>query len=384
MKIMFFIQDLGFGGVLRQVSLLAANLARRGHGVSVIAMYPKDDTWRGLWNADSIDIGTLFSRKPYRDIPGPITMLMAVSRLRRLLKRERTEVLYCFGGSAAMLVSWLAARTLPGTKLVWGIRGSGALLRLVSDNIKYKAVFQIPKYVSSSVPLVVSNSEAGLYVRQNMGYKFVKHLVIHNGIDTERFKPDTKARNELRRAWGVSEKEVLVGIVSRIIEAKGFRLFLEAASAITKERKNLWFVCVGEGDEDYKKRMVLLSKDLGIYDRVIWAGFREDMNAVFNALDVLCSASYGEGFPNVVGEAMACGVPCVVTDVGASAEIVGKLGVVVQPGDAKMLAGGLENILNMLPDFDSTDLRRRIAENFSVEKMVERTEQALKEVLSGG
>jgi len=127
-----------------------------------------------------------------------------------------------------------------------------------------------------------------------------------------------------------------------------------------------------------------LSKGLGIYDRVIWAGFREDMNAVFNALDVLCSASYGEGFPNVVGEAMACGVPCVVTDVGASAEIVGKLGVVVPPGDAKMLAGGLENILNMLPDFDSTDLRRRIAENFSVDEMVERTEQALKEVLSGG
>ena len=384
MRITLFIQDLGFGGVLRQVSLLAANLARREHGVSVIAMYPKDDNWRQVWNADSIDIGTLFSRKPYRDIPGPITMLTAVLRLRRLLKRERTEVLYTFGGTASMLVSWLAARTLPGTKLVWGIRGSGALLRLSSDNVKYKAIFQIPKYVSSSVPLVVSNSESGLYVRQNMGYKFVKHFVIHNGIDTESFKPDTKARNELRRAWGVSEKEVLMGIVSRIIEAKGFRLFLEAACAITKERKNLRFVCVGEGDEDYKKRMVLLSKDLGIYDRVIWAGFREDVSAVFNALDVLCSASYGEGFPNVVGEAMACGVPCVVTDVGASAEIVGNLGVVVPPGDAKMLAEGLENILNMLPDLDPTELRRRIAGNFSVEKMVERTEQVLKEVLSGG
>lgn len=383
MRITFFIQDLGIGGVIRQVSLLAGNLERRGHGVSVIAMYPKDGNWRRSWNVDSIDIGTLFSQKPFRNLPGPITMLMAVSRLRRFLKNERAEVLYSFSGNAAMLVSWFAVRTLPGTKLVWGIRGSGALLRLRSENIKHKAAFRIQQWVSPSVPLVVANSEAGLCARQNMGYKFVKYLVIHNGIDTEKFKPDAEARIELRREWGVSEGEILIGIAGRVVQAKGFRLFMEAASAIAKERKNLRFVCVGEGDEAYRKRMELLSGDLGIYDRVIWAGFKEDMNAVFNALDILCSASYGEGFPNVVGEAMACGLPCVVTDVGASAEVVGDLGVVVPPGDSKMLARGLENMLNRLPDLDPGEIRRRIVENFSVERMVDRTEAALGELLAG-
>lgn len=383
MKIMFFIQDLGFGGVLRQLSLLAANLERRGHGVSVVAMYPKDGNWRQLWNVDSIDIGTLFSRKPYRNLPDPITMLIAISRLRRFLKSERTEVLYSFGGNAAMLVSWFAVRTLPGTKLVWGIRGSGRLYKLNSSDIKYKSSLEVLKWISPFVPMVIANSDAGLSFRQGMGYNFTKHVVINNGFDSGNFRPDAGARSRQRQEWGVSEKEVLIGIAGRIVDAKGYHVFLHAAAGIFKKRPDVRFVCVGDGEESYKRSMERLSKELGISDRLKWAGFKKDMSSVFNALDILCSASFGEGFPNVVGEAMACGVPCVVTNVGASAEIVGDLGIVVPSGDPKMLADGLLAMMERLPEIEPARLRSRVVENFSIEIMVDETEKALKNLLRG-
>jgi glycosyltransferase involved in cell wall biosynthesis len=383
MKIMFFIQDLGFGGVLRQVSELVTSLGRKGHDISLVAMYPIDSNWQQLWNADSVNISTLFSRKPYTELPGPITIIKAVSRLRHIIMKEQTEILYSFAGNAAMLVSSLTVGTLSETKLIWGIRGSGNPLKLLSNDIKYKASLYILKCISPFVPLVIANSDAGLSFRQGIGHNFVKHLVIHNGFDTEKFKPDTGARNRLRQELGVSKKEILIGIAGRVVPDKGFHLFLKAAALILIERKGVRFVCVGDGDEAYKKRMALLSKDLGLDDRVIWTGFKEDMNSVFNALDILCSSSYGEGFPNVVGEAMACGVPCVVTDVGGSAKIVGDLGIVVPPGDTKMLAEGLLAMIERLPEIKPTRIRTRIVENFTPERMAEETETALRELLRG-
>jgi glycosyltransferase involved in cell wall biosynthesis len=140
---------------------------------------------------------------------------------------------------------------------------------------------------------------------------------------------------------------------------------------------------VGDGEEAYKKSLELSSRELGLSDRLIWAGFKKDMCSVFNALDVLCSASYGEGCPNVVGEAMACGVPCVVTNVGASAEIVGDLGIVVPSGDPKMLADGLLAMIERLPEIEPERLRSRIVENFSIEIMVDKTEKALENLFRG-
>jgi len=117
-----------------------------------------------------------------------------------------------------------------------------------------------------------------------------------------------------------------------------------------------------------------------VSDWIIWAGVREDIEPVYNALDILCSSSYWEGFSNVIGEAMACGVPCVVTDVGDSAMIVGDQGIVVPPGDAKALAEGLKSMILKLDDFNHNDIRDRIIKKYTVEKMVDRTEELMIEL----
>jgi len=118
---------------------------------------------------------------------------------------------------------------------------------------------------------------------------------------------------------------------------------------------------------------------LGLHGRLVWAGAREDMPAVYSALDIACSSSWGEGFPNVIGEAMACGVPCVVTDVGDSAWIVGETGFVVSPKDPQELAKSLQKTITLVEEneLDRGMIRQRIIDNFSLSAFVEKTADVL-------
>ena len=143
-------------------------------------------------------------------------------------------------------------------------------------------------------------------------------------------------------------------------------------------------VCVGDGEKSYKRDMKTLSQKLGLSDYLIWTGTENNMTSVYNAIDILCSAScWGEGFPNVIGEAMVCGTPCVVTDVGDSAKIVGDMGIVVPHSEPGMLAKGLLAMIEKLPEIEPTQIRERIVENFTLERMADETEKALKELLNG-
>jgi glycosyltransferase involved in cell wall biosynthesis len=144
------------------------------------------------------------------------------------------------------------------------------------------------------------------------------------------------------------------------------------------------FVCVGDGAASYREQLQALSRELGLAECLRWVGFRDDIAAVYNSLDLACSSSlFGEGFSNAIAEAMACGVPCVVTDVGDSAAIVGTTGEVVPGGDPQALANGWGRLrvrLRVQPDLRA-EARNRIAQHFGVGSLVERTSAALHSVL---
>jgi glycosyltransferase involved in cell wall biosynthesis len=156
--------------------------------------------------------------------------------------------------------------------------------------------------------------------------------------------------------------------------------FLKAAAILSKERQDVHFVCIGNGSENYKQQLHQLALELNISQRVIWTGGRSDMPAVYNALDIVCSASaYGEGFSNVIGEAMACGIPCVVTDVGDSAWIVGDTGLVVPPQNTEALKTAMSSLVENLKINGCCReyIRERILTQFSVEQLVLKTKVAL-------
>lgn len=335
-----------------------------------------------MWEAPQVRVRVLYESRPGHIIPESAGLVRAALELRRLIKKERIQVLYAFQGHTARLISWLAVCSVPGTKIVWGVQGAAPEKRPGDYRRKQSPSLYVNKWVSPYVPLMISNSFGGLASRRRLGYRCKSEIVINNGIDTDKFRPDPEARGIVRREWGIPGDLPLIGIAARLSPVKGHADFLKAAALLLRERGDARFVCIGDGDERYGNELKLLGRDFGLGDLILWAGVRADMSSVLNALDVLCSSSHSEGFPNVIGEAMACGVPCVVTDAGDSALIVGDLGIVVPPGDPAALAQGLGGMLDMLPGIRPEELRDRISGNYTVEMMVEKTEKALEEMLN--
>jgi len=377
MRILFFIGGLGIGGTERQIAQLALGLAQFDHQITLVTLYPggQNSIWLEDQDKDKPFILSFYDRKTSNSLFTFFRLIWAVPRLRLLARKERIDVLY---SSLYMtnLVAWFACLGLKNTRLVWGIRASDMAL-----NYKRSVPFKFCSWVSSSVPLVIANSMTGLAYHETQGYKAKRHVVVFNGIDTDRFKPEQKTRERIRALWGIKPKEKLIGTVGRLDPVKGFDTFIKAAALLAKERKDVRFVCVGDGPESYKSELIALSYNLGLSGRLIWTGSLDDMPAVCNAFDLLSSSSTGEGFPNVIGEAMACDVPCVVTDVGDSAWIVGDTGVVVTPRDPVALAKGLKTALAQ--NLAVRCPRQRIVEHFSLKSLLDETERALSCIAGG-
>jgi glycosyltransferase involved in cell wall biosynthesis len=160
---------------------------------------------------------------------------------------------------------------------------------------------------------------------------------------------------------------------------KDHETFLRAASMFARVRAEVRFVCIGDGPDQYSKDLWSLSDQLGLADKVIWAGFVHDMPTAYNAVDICCSSSYGEGASNAIAEAMACGIPCVVTDVGDSQLIVGETGIVVPPKNPVALAAGWGAMVERIgqnPEL-SLAVRQRVELRFSLSALISKTSEAL-------
>jgi len=369
-KVVFLIRDLNYGGAQRQLVTLVKALHQEDcFDVTVLHFY-----CGGSLLKDMIDRGipTISLEKQERwDVLG------FFGRLFGHLKRIQPDVLHGYLGESNIVTMFLKP-LFPSTRIIWGIRGSNT----PSDRYGWlgSILSQLERLLSSFTDLIVVNSHTGKADYVNQGFASDKMVVISNGIDTERFRPDSEAGAKVRSEWGISENTILIGLVGRLSPMKDHHTFLKAATLLSKEREDVRFVCVGVGEENYAKELYQLTDDLGIAEKIIWAGGRSDMPAVFNALNIACSSSSdGEGFPNVVGEAMACGVPCVVTDVGDSAWIVGDKGVVVPPKNPEALKTAINELIDKtnLDDYNRLEIRQLIVEQFSVRQLVLKTKAAL-------
>ena len=172
-------------------------------------------------------------------------------------------------------------------------------------------------------------------------------VVIPNGFDLARFRPDLAARASVRSELGLPEDTPLVGLIARLDPQKNHVGFFEAAAKVHRSCPDTHFLLAGAGVDDSSPSIRRVIQQAGVGDHTHLLGRREDIPRLMAALNVLASSSFGEGFPNVLGEAMACGVPCVVADVGDSAEIVGDTGRVVASGDMAGLAHHIVDILEL-------------------------------------
>jgi glycosyltransferase involved in cell wall biosynthesis len=374
LKIIFFIGSLAAGGAERQISQLAKNLSKRNHTVSVATLYPGGVNWHWLQQNSNVNVISLYPTKNSSTILTGLQLLTAPLRLRKILKSSQANILYSVLNITNFL-AWLATWGWKPSILLWGIRASDMDL-VWKEYLPFKAC----SWLSPWVPAIIFNSHSGLHHHVKSGYRGKKHEVIVNGIDTQRFKPEQKLREQMRLMWGVAPNETLIGLVGRLNTVKDHPTFLNAAAQLNRERKNLRFICIGGGSPTYLTQLKESAVKLGLDEVLIWAGEQKDMPQVQNGLDIAVSASSSEGFSNTIGEAMACGVPCVVTHVGDSALIVGDHGVVVPKGGYKALGHGLTKLVDM----DSTTMiqlkkavRARVQELYSIDKLVSDTESLL-------
>lgn len=365
-EIAFLIRSLNYGGAERQLITLVKALDKRKFNITVLYFYSGGALEKDLQDS-GINLICLEKRDRW-DVGG------FCWRLVRHLKRINPNVLYGFMGTSNLLTIFLKI-FLPSTRMLWGVRASN--VDLSRYDWLFRLIFKLECLFSRLADLIVVNSYAGQAYHLAHGFPAYKMVVIPNGIDTERFKPDKEARARVRAEWDIAEDTILIGLVGRLDPLKDHPTFLKAAALLCQELENLRFVCVGSGLESYANELYSLSEEFGISNKVIWAGARTDMPAVHNSLDIAASSSYTEGFPNVIGEAMACGVPCVVTDVGDSAWIVGDTGVVVGKQNPEALALGWVACLERERSVLGLKARSRIVENFSVKQLVKQTEEVL-------
>ncbi|HEU4856180.1 MAG TPA: glycosyltransferase [Rhodanobacteraceae bacterium] len=371
-RVLFLVRSLRRGGAERQLVALAAGLHRHGWPVTVVCCYGG-----GVFQAELERAGV-----PLIDLHkhGRWDVAGFLYRLLRALRTTDAAIVHGYMPLGNVL-ALLARVARPGTRVVWGVRSS--IIDRTRRDWLSRLTFRASCVAARLADGIIANSEAGAAHHAALGYPPARIQVIPNGIDTRRFRFDADGRARIRREWHVADDERLVGLVGRIDPMKDHTTFLGAAARLAARDPRWRFVCVGGGQPDYAQPIKAAATRAGLDPRLVWAGPRNDMAAVYSALDIAVSSSCGEGFSNVIAEAMACGRPCAVTDVGDSARIVGTCGAVVEARNATALAAAIERVGTQLEDPANAArlqaaARARIVDSYSLDALLRHSERALR------
>lgn len=307
--------------------------------------------------------------------------LIKFVRLIKLIRTTRPTVVQTWMYHADLL-GGLAARLAGQKAIFWGNHNS--TINQESTKLSTRLIVRLNAILSRSLPRrVISCSERGAKVHVALGYAAEKMIVVNNGYDLSKFRPNTTERLQVRNEFSVPKDAPFFGCVARDDPYKDHPNLLEAFTILTQSLPAARLILVGSGMTAENSRIAHLINANGLEGRVLLAGRRDDVPRIMNALDVLVLSSSAEAFPNVLSEAMACGTPCASTDVGDSAIIVGATGEVCPPGDSEALARAMYKTLSRSwedPDLSSR-CRERIVERFSIEKMVKGYARVWKNVL---
>lgn len=262
-----------------------------------------------------------------------------------LIRRLRPDVIqgWMSHGNLAGLLARMAAPGDPA--LVWAIRQS--VYDLGYEKRSTARLIRLSAKLSCRPQAIVYNSHVARAQHEALGFCRRLGSVIPNGFDVSAFAPSSDARLGFRRELSIADDVPLIGIVGRFHPMKDHQTFIKAAKAVRERHPRCRLILVGPGMDPSNKELSGYLRDAGLEDAAHLLGVRDDMPRINAALDVAVSSSFTEAFPTAIGEAMSCGVPCVVTDVGDSGRLVGDTGIVVPPRDPEQLASGIARLLDL-------------------------------------
>jgi glycosyltransferase involved in cell wall biosynthesis len=376
MRVALFLRNFRIGGAERQAFELAKHLDKRKYQVMVIALRGDGELRDSFQSLPGVRVVIL----------GGTSSLVAFFRLLRTIRRNRVQILQSFL-VATNVYTLFAKLFLRHVKIILGLRDSIADFYMGYTSLPWRAKMWMLKFCLDHLgylgDLYIANSEAGKNLYDSEFH--IRAAVVPNGIDTDRFKPDPTAAQRIREVVKAPADARLVGILGNCTFYKDYPTFVRAAKALAGQNSNIHFIAMGEDRTPLGPNVKELVEQLGLRSAFHFLGPRLDVEKLLPGLDVLCSSSVTEGFSNSIAEAMASGVPCVVTDVGDSRSIVGDTGIVVPPEDSQALAAGVTTLLEIAPlavPGMRAAARLRIEQNFDVAGLATRHQQLYEALIS--
>ena len=376
MKILHIISGLSIGGAEMMLYKLLLATNRNIFNPIVISL---------------TDYGTLGKDIKLLDIPVYKMDMTAgflnpfkVWRFIKLIRKIKPELLQGWmyhGNLAALLAKWV----LPNRVfLLWNIRHTPDDLK--KEKCITALVIRLGAKFSSHPDRIIYNSNVSEQKHELLGYDNKNKSIIPNGFNCEQFKPFNNAKLKIRHSLGLKKDNLLIGLVARYHIMKDHVTFLHSAGKLNKTYPEIHFVLVGQGVDKNNHLLIKLIEDLKITKNIHLLGKRMDMDEITAGLDIACSSSsWGESFSNAIGEAMACGIPCVVTDVGDSAWIIGDTGIVIKPRDEKALTKAWVALIELGSEGRARlgrSARQRVIEHFSINIVVKQYEDLYRDILN--
>lgn len=268
------------------------------------------------------------------------------------------------------LIGGVACKIL-SIPVLWSVRQSN-LDTNVNERLTMLAA-RASAILSNKIPyFVIYCAEAAKRSHQKFGY-CGSNYVIPNGVNTELYQPNDDARKAFRQQLNIPDDVVLIGMVARYHPQKGHADFIRMAAQLTSSNRALGFILIGDGMDKTNTDIARLLEKYSLENKLLLVGYQRNIPKVMNGLDIYVSASLGEGWPNVLAEAMSCGLPCVATDVGDTKNILGDTGELVQPESPSSLASGVETLLSLgNEEFEQrkVESRQRIVDSFQINQSV--------------
>jgi glycosyltransferase involved in cell wall biosynthesis len=370
MRIVLLIPNLESGGAERQAVLLSTGLRKRGHEV-VLTCLRGNGALLDYAKANGLTVQDL-------GLNGIAHSLAALWRLHRLAGTGDVTLVYAMQPISNVMAAGLRALGWRGP-IVWGVRSSD--IPLHSYRFKTRLAYSLQRPLQQLCNAIICNSEVGRHHYLQLGFSAERLCTVSNGFDTELYRPDPAARSARRASFGLADDELAIGIVARLDPVKDHQSFLKAAQMFAARGHRVRFFIIGDGDAGYRTILHACADKLGLGEAVVWTGLLADMPAMYNALDIVTLCSVSEGFPNVIGEAMACGIACVSTDVGDAAALLGDTGLVVPARSPDVLIEAWSKLSDPARRHALGQVsRQRILDLFGIDTMVDRTIGVLRSV----
>lgn len=366
MRLLFIITGLGTGGAERMLVKLLGALRAAGDARCAVVSLLDAGTQGAALQALGVPVHEL-------RINRPLGLLAAPVRLIGIVRRFQPEVIqgWMYHGNLAALWAWLGGGC--AARLAWSVRQT--FYGMARERLFTRAVIRLNAMLSRFPMAIIFNSRASAAQHHAIGFSMGGAAVIPNGFDLRNFKPDAALRASRRAELGIAPDAPVVGLVARYHPMKDHPGFLEAAALIARELPEAVFVLAGSGVDAANAVIAERLDALDLRGRTHLLGEVAVPEGLYPLFDVLAlSSAWGEAFPNVLGEAMACGVPCVATDVGDAAWIVGDSGAIVAAERPAELAQRIVELLR-LPATARGDLgaraRARVLACFALDAVVE-------------